>query len=73
VETIRVLIPDNQGPHRAGLASIPKAETNFTIVGEASNDLEAIDKKLALLSRIKNNLLSTITIPKPSIDRFKGR
>jgi DNA-binding NarL/FixJ family response regulator len=44
VEEIRVLIVDDHPVVREGIASMLKKETDFKVVGEASNGLEAIEK-----------------------------
>ena len=47
-EAIRVLIADDHAVVRAGLAKILGAESDITIVGEAKDGLEAIEKALEL-------------------------
>ena len=49
---ITVLIADAQETFRVGLASIIRAETDITVVGEASDAHEAIDKALKLRPRV---------------------
>ena len=47
-EVIRVLIADDHAVVRAGLANILSAEANISVVGEARDGLEAINKALEL-------------------------
>jgi DNA-binding NarL/FixJ family response regulator len=47
-KAIRVLIADDHPVVRAGLGQILKAESDITIVGEAKNGLEAINKTVEL-------------------------
>jgi DNA-binding NarL/FixJ family response regulator len=47
-EAIRVLIADDHAVVRAGLVNILGAESDITIVGEAKDGLEAIEKALEL-------------------------
>ena len=44
MEEIRVLIVDDHPVVREGIASMLKKETDFKVVGEASNGLEAVEK-----------------------------
>jgi hypothetical protein len=72
VETIRVLIADNQGPCRPGLAVIPKDEPNSPVIGETSKSLLVIAKAPAPLSRIKKSLPTTTIVTKLFIDCLRG-
>lgn len=49
MEEIRVLIVDDHPVVREGIASMLKKETDFKVVGEASNGLEAVEKARELL------------------------
>ena len=62
-QTIRLLIVDDHPALRCGLVALLQREPDFTVVGEASNGIEAVDLAFSLKPNV---ILMDLALPKKS-------